>query len=78
MYRLEREERAAESGVPRPNRKVQSCLKNPMKFEGDTRNRSDDVMQREYRWSPDLDVMRYYHAKWVVNQHRWSSQEQRQ
>ena len=57
--------------------KMRSCLVNPMTFAGDTRNRSDDVMQWEYRWSPDLDVlMRYHLVKWLANGLCRSSQEQ--
>ena len=38
---------SAETGL-----KIRSCPKNPMKFAGDLRNRTDDVMQGEDRWSP--------------------------
>ena len=34
-----------------------------MEFAGDIRKRSDDVVQSEYRWSPDLDVLMSYHGE---------------
>ena len=37
--------------------KMQFCLNNPLKFEVNTWIRSDDVMQLEYRWNSDLDVL---------------------
>ena len=53
------------SGATQPvrgewHKKKRSSLKNLMKFARNTENRSDDVMQRSYRWSPDLDVLVSY------------------
>ena len=54
---------------------MRSCQKTLRKFEGDTRKRSDDVMQWEYRWNPDLDVLLSYHqVQWVANRHCRGSQ----
>ena len=59
--------------------KMRSFLKNPMKSTGEMRSLCDDVMQREYRWRPDLDVLMCHHqVKWLADQHRRSRQEQRQ
>ena len=53
---------SAETGL-----KVRSCPKSPTKFADATKNRSNDVKQRQYRWNQDLDgSMSYHQVKWLA------------